>query len=228
MAEKSDNGLPCIKGDLTHEDSKRGRVCRLMHRLAPSHGKKMKSFLWRATMLTVLLVCMSFAFAQNSGVDQKALRHEVMGHYLAGDHELAIAAVKNALNTAEKNVGPDDPEVATLLNYLADLYIIRARHAEAESALKRALRIREKALGPNHADVGTNLSNLALLYTSVERYAEAEVLYKRALVILEKALGEDHRSLAMIWENLGSLYSMMERHEEAQEMFDKAARIAKP
>ena len=55
---------------------------------------------------------------------------------------------KRALATWKKALGPEHPDVAQLLNNLADLYLAQGRYADAEPLYKRALAIREKALGP--------------------------------------------------------------------------------
>ena len=45
------------------------------------------------------------------------------------------------------------PDVASLLNNLAELYHAQGRYAETEPLYNRALVIHEKALGPNHGRV---------------------------------------------------------------------------
>jgi len=87
--------------------------------------------------------------------------------------------LKRALAIADKALGPDHPNVGTMLNNLAELYRAQGRLAEAEPLYKRALAITEKALGPDHPDTGASLNNLALLYRAQGRLAEAEPLFER-------------------------------------------------
>jgi len=80
----------------------------------------------------------------------------------------------------EKAVGPEQPDVATSLNNLAQLYYTQGRYVEAQQLFSRSLAIREKALGPNHPDVAASLYNLAAIHHSQGRPMEAEQLYKRS------------------------------------------------
>src|ERR1700683_4360274 len=112
--------------------------------------------------------------------------------YKAGRFAEAIPLAQEVLAIAEKERGPDHPEVAIALRNLAFLYKEQGRSAEAEPLLKRALTIYENALGRDHPDftlslnVVTAFDDLALLYKQQGRYAEAEPVYKRALTLYDR------------------------------------------
>jgi tetratricopeptide (TPR) repeat protein len=91
----------------------------------------------------------------------------------AGRYSEAEALVKRSLPMLEKNLGPNDPFVATALNFFAQLCEAQGRYADAEPLYKRSLAIREKVLGPEHPDVGTSLNDLAGLYKAQGRHAHA-------------------------------------------------------
>jgi tetratricopeptide (TPR) repeat protein len=93
--------------------------------------------------------------------------------------------------STKKLLGSENPDLATLLNNLADLYGKQARYADAERLHKRALAIREKTFGSEHPDVAQSLNNLAFAYANQGRYADGEPLYKRSLAIYEKLLGKE-------------------------------------
>jgi hypothetical protein len=57
-------------------------------------------------------------------------------------------------------LGPDHPDTATSLNYLAVLLQAQGDLAAARPLYERALAIREKALGPDHPDTATVRRNL--------------------------------------------------------------------
>jgi tetratricopeptide (TPR) repeat protein len=78
-----------------------------------------------------------------------------------GRYAEAEQLLKRAAAIREKTLGPDDPDLAESLNYLAAVYQAQGRYAKAEPLYKRALAINEKALGPDHSDVATILNNLA-------------------------------------------------------------------
>ena len=103
--------------------------------------------------------------------------------YKHGQYDQAKAVAQKELETAEKKLGPDHPDVGTNLNRLAMAYQAQGQYAQAEPLYKRSLAIREKALGPDHPDVAQSLNNLAELYRTQGRYAQAEPLYKRSLAI---------------------------------------------
>jgi tetratricopeptide (TPR) repeat protein len=105
-----------------------------------------------------------------------------------GRYTDAESLYERALTIFEKALGPQHPDIAKHLNYLAVLYGRQGRNAEAEPLLKRALAIQEKALWPDHPDLAWSLNNLGALYGRQGRHGEAECLHKQALAIREKAL----------------------------------------
>jgi tetratricopeptide (TPR) repeat protein len=90
-----------------------------------------------------------------------------------GEYDRAVAVAKEAIRLAEKEAGPDHPDVARSLNRLAGLYGVQGRYVEAQPLYERALAIRETALGPDHPALATSLNNLGLLHHRRGRYAEA-------------------------------------------------------
>ena len=134
-------------------------------------------------------------------------------------------STSGSLAIAEKALGPDHPDVATILHNLASLYHAQGRYADAEPLYKRSLAIMEKALGPDHPDVATSLNNLALLYHAQGRYADAEPLYKRSLAIREKALGPDHPDVATSLNNLAELYRNQGRYADAEPLYKRSLAI---
>ncbi len=124
----------------------------------------MKNTLRLTTSLLPLLLTAPPVFAQGAGIEWDTLNQEVIELYRTGKYDRAVVVAKKALEVAEKNVGPNHPDVATSLNNLALLYNTQGKNAEAEPLHKRSLAIREKALGPEHPDVAQSLNNLAVLY----------------------------------------------------------------
>ena len=131
-------------------------------------------------LVAVMCLTAAPAYTQGAGIEWKILNQEAMELYRTGKYDRAIVVAKKALEVAEKNVGPNHPDVATSLNNLAELYRTQGQYAQAEPLYKRSLAIREKALGPDHPDVATSLNNLAWLYRATKRIVEAEKLEERA------------------------------------------------
>lgn len=63
----------------------------------------------------------------------------------------------------EKTLGPDHPDVATLLNNLALLLRAKGDYVGAEPLLRRALVVDEKKLGPDHPSTKQARANLELV-----------------------------------------------------------------
>ena len=119
----------------------------------------------------------------------KSLIQEAGTLHRQGQYDRAVVLAKKALEIAERDLGPEHPNVATSLNNLAELYRAQGLYAAAEPLYKRSLAIREKALGPEHPAVAASLNNLAELYRAQGKYTAAEPLYQRSLAIGEKVLG---------------------------------------
>src|SRR6266705_554827 len=104
-------------------------------------------------MAAAVLVLASLATGVPSRAQQDeaaALNQNVVDLYNAGKYAEAVPLAQRALAIREKALGPDHPDVASLLNNLAELYRAQGRYADAEALFKRSLAIREKALGPDH------------------------------------------------------------------------------
>ena len=120
------------------------------------------------------------------------------GLYFAGQARYTEAEIfyRRTLEIYENSFGPDNQNVATVLDNLAELLRETGRYKEAEPLYRRALEIDEKSLGPEHTDVAIRLNNLALLLHDTNRLTEAELLYRRAFKIDEKSLGPNHYKTA--------------------------------
>ncbi|HEX9880457.1 MAG TPA: tetratricopeptide repeat protein [Candidatus Binatia bacterium] len=95
------------------------------------------------------------------------------------------------LQITERTMGPDHPQVALVLNNLADLYRAQNRCDEAESHYLKALKISEKKLGPEHPQVGLILEGYAHLLLNMKRLREAADIGKRAIRIRIKHAKEE-------------------------------------
>ena len=94
----------------------------------------------------LLLLALPSVSPSDAGIEWDILNQESMELYRTGQYDRAVVVAKKALEVAEKNVGPNHPDVATSLNNLALLYHTQGQYASAEPLYKRALTINEKAL----------------------------------------------------------------------------------
>jgi CHAT domain-containing protein/tetratricopeptide (TPR) repeat protein len=138
--------------------------------------------------------------------EARKLNEEIVRLYRNGKYDEAIPLAKQALEIAEKALGPKYLDTAISLGNLALLYTTKGDYAKAEPLYLRAVWVIEKLLGPEHPDTATALSDLAGLYRTKGDYAKAEPLYERALEVLEKALGLEHPRTALLLSNLAGFY----------------------
>jgi tetratricopeptide (TPR) repeat protein/DNA-binding XRE family transcriptional regulator len=177
-------------------------------------------------LLPHALLCLHRVGAKEESLPFASLAYKA-AQYLRERSRYAEAETlyQHALHIREQVLGPEHPEVATLLNYLAAIFYEQSKYAEVERLLQRVLRIREQALGTEHPDVARALNNLGELYRMQSKYAEAERLLQRAWHILEQALGPDHLSVANTLNTLGIIYAIQARYGEAERLLQRGLRI---
>jgi CHAT domain-containing protein/Tfp pilus assembly protein PilF len=187
----------------------------------------------------LLLVCLCVAPQKAAGqekgteaTEQSAdlkeasdLNQQVVRLYTEGKYEEAIPIAERALDIREKALGPVNPDVATSLYNLAQLYRAKGDYSQAEPLYKRAIDIREKTLGPESPKLGNTLNTLAMLYDDEGDYAQAEPLYKRALAIWEEALGPESPDVASALNNLAGLYRQKGDYAQAEPLYKRALAI---
>ena len=105
-------------------------------------GNSLKYILSIVSIFLLLVLATSCVSEQGAGSEWKILNREFASLYQQGQYDSAVVVAKNALEIAEKNVGPDHPNVATILENLAELYRATGRDKDAEQLELRAAKIR--------------------------------------------------------------------------------------
>ncbi len=160
------------------------------------------------------------------------------GNYPEAEKQFT-AAVKEA-----EHFGPEDPRLATTLNYLGLVYDAQGKYAEAEPLYKRALAIVEKApagvdegfAAYNRGDYATALRELRPLAEQGDGTAQSVLgqMYEQG-----KGVPQDHAEAVRWWRkaaeqghvtaqlNLGNMYrkgqGVPQDHAEAVKWYRKAA-----
>ena len=101
----------------------------------------MKYLLTCTTAFFLLLQATPLVFAQGSGSEWNILMQEAVELNRTGEYDRGVIIARKTLEIAEKNDGPDHPNVAMSLNNLAALYRATKRDKEAETLEQRATRI---------------------------------------------------------------------------------------
>ncbi len=106
-----------------------------------------------SVFFVILASVQNFCSAQSSDQSEvelkraSTLKEQMDDLHDKGRYKEAIAVGEEVLSIREKIMGPDHPDVATILNCLGTLYESQGIYKEAEPLYIRALSINEKALG---------------------------------------------------------------------------------
>ena len=167
----------------------------------------------------------SQAFARDE--DPGLLNQQVFKLYQQGKYQEAIPLAEKLLAIRKQTLGPDHPDTATSLGYLARLYKFMGDYGRAEPLYQQALQIRKKVLGPEHPDTAESLDNLAELYVEIGAYVQAEPLFHQALQIEKKVLGPEDPATATTFNNLANLYGYRGDYAKAEPLYQQALQIRK-
>ena len=113
----------------------------------------------------------------------RVLRRAALYLHSHSSYDEAESLFQRSLEIAEKALGGDHPEIATILDNLALLNLDQGRCEEAEPLYQRSLEIHEKG---DHPYIASTLGNLAEVYRAQGRDAEAAKLTARAESIRKK------------------------------------------
>jgi tetratricopeptide (TPR) repeat protein len=103
-----------------------------------------------------------------------------------GKNKEAEPLLQKVLTVKERTDGPDNPEVASILTSLANIYKADTKYDQAEPLYQRAMDIKMRALGPDHPDLAPTLEAYADLLARTYREAEAEHMKACAKGILSR------------------------------------------
>jgi tetratricopeptide (TPR) repeat protein len=129
-----------------------------------------------------------------------------------GDNHEARNLYRRALDTWQRTLPANAPEIATTLNNLGALYAAEGRYKDAEFYYRRALAIRPL---PN------TLNNLAEMYRGEGRYSQAEKLYRQLI----GTLSPDDPTLGAVLNNMGELCRQKSRKTEARDYYHRALAV---
>jgi tetratricopeptide (TPR) repeat protein len=120
------------------------------------------------------------------------------------DYQAAEALLRKALAVGEAALGPEHPDLATILRNLAYACRKQARYDDADDLYRRATEILERSRGPMSGDLALALEGHAASHEESGHYDAAEALYRRALSIQEARATPD-KAVATLLNNLALL-----------------------
>ena len=125
----------------------------------------------------------------------------------------------------ERDLGSDDPDLATCLNNLALVYTDRFDFKSAEPLLKQSLEIMQRAVGRDDEDLLPVLNNLGFTYVRSEKFSEAQPLLKWALAAEQKSSNRQDFFYATILNNMAELWLGLDNLDKAFRLCDKSLRL---
>lgn len=158
------------------------------------------------------------------------------GHRLLGETANRLAVIKSArgafkesdalfreaLSSVEQACGEEHPEVARVLNDLAESLFAQNKVEPARRLLEKALYIQEKSLPPKDSRLSRTRCNLASVYVTRGRFAEAVRLYERDLAERQSQQVPDKALLATSLNNLAEALRSLGRNAEAEQRLEQA------
>ena len=146
-------------------------------------------------------------------------------YYLLAEYIGAMNQWGIAYKIRKQVLGDNHPDVAILLNNMANLKWNTGDYDESERLYRDAIDIWKESLGPDHPDIALSIDGLATLCWSEGRYSEAESLFLNALEIREKAYGPNHEEVATTLNNLAILYDDQGKYDKTEKMYLRALDI---
>jgi tetratricopeptide (TPR) repeat protein/predicted Ser/Thr protein kinase len=137
----------------------------------------------------------------------------------------AIEIHKRVLARLSERFGSEDPEVATSLGDLGNVYGDKGDHAQAIALYQRALSILQKRYGSQYPDVANLWNNLGMEMIAIGDYGASVAALEKALAIREPLLGPDHRANGATLTKLGVAFMRLRQFEKARSILERAYSI---
>jgi len=141
-----------------------------------------------------------------------------------GDYASARTLLEEAVNSAERNFGPDHSTTATVYANLGLVLKDLGDYAGARTLLEKAVHSDERNFGLDHPTTAGSYSNLSLALRGLGDYAGARFLLEKAINIDEHNLGSGHPANAIWYSNLALVLQELGDFAGAQPLLEKAIR----
>ncbi|HEY0653898.1 MAG TPA: CHAT domain-containing tetratricopeptide repeat protein [Chryseosolibacter sp.] len=139
-----------------------------------------------------------------------ALLYQQMGKY---------AEAETIYLGMEKRLGKNNPDLASMLNNQAALYIVMGKEDKVEELLKKSSGIYKSNFGENNPAYAKAISDLGNFYRYKERYKEAQPLLEKAVAVREEAFGKTHPMYAQSREDLAILFWKLQNFDQAYSIY---------
>ncbi len=146
---------------------------------------------------------------------------------LAGDYDLAISKLEEALHIHEAQPDPNGlgEEYGTLCINLAGTYQRAGKYTRSEALFVKGLDVLRRKPGVNHPAYSASLVAYAFLQADLGHYSVAEKLYDESGKLLLEQLGEQHPVYTTYLNNRAALYTALGNFTVAEADHRKALEL---
>ncbi|MFJ5864002.1 FxSxx-COOH system tetratricopeptide repeat protein [Streptomyces parvus] len=148
------------------------------------------------------------------------LRQAAMFLIRSGQPRTAAELLTSLRETWTAELGPDDPEVLTCMQYLghatSDLGELGSAHLIIEDTLAR----RRRTLGDDHSDTLQSANDLATILNQFGKHTEARRMEEDTLARRRRTLGDNHRHTLQSAANLAVTLNELGKHTEAHRLLE--------
>ena len=162
--------------------------------------------------------------ANDAGPLVESLRLRAAVHRDAGDPAQAANALQKAADEATKAYGESSPELAGVLEEIANGHRAQDHAEAAQAAIEKAIKIREAQTGAARAGLARDLTLAAALQQQAEHTDPAIDLLKRAIQEWSLAQPGDPQCLPAI-EALATIYRDHSQYADAEPLLQRAVRL---
>lgn len=137
----------------------------------------------------------------------------------------AVGLLESALETRERQIGAENPDIASSLNHLGEVLGLRGDFEKGQELFEQALALQQSAGAGQSLEAATSLSGIGEMLTAQGKYAEADEYYTRSLEIRQTLLGDSHADVAQNLQALGINYQQMGEFEAAEKYLRDAVEM---
>ncbi|EWS93096.1 ATP/GTP binding protein [Streptomyces filamentosus NRRL 11379] len=148
------------------------------------------------------------------------LRQAAMFLIRSGQPRTAAELLTSLRETWTAELGPDDPEVLTCMQYLGHATSDLGDFTGARPIIEDTLARRRRTLGDDHSDTLQSANDLAAVLSEIGEHAEARRMQEDTLARRRRTLGDDHPDTLQSAANLALALGKLDELAEARRMLE--------
>ncbi len=154
----------------------------------------------------------------------ESMNHLASVYVARTDYQKAGPIFREAL-AIERGFNENSPDVADLLNNIAQIELNTGNVDEAERLYVEALALNREIFGSEHREIATNLSNLGAVMARKGNNDQALDYFKQGMEMRRNVLGIEHPDVAYSANNIASMLHVQGKFDEAEPYYREAREI---